>query len=200
MKRCQGIDEEQEDHMWTRLPQSREQRSSNMGAPRRSPYFYTVQLFQYERGRGCSAVSTLEITTVKFRLLILKIRTAVVSLDREDDNVGQEEQEIDEDKLDLVHSFCSGVFGSIVCDKAQKNTKLIHVRHKSIIDLKASSYILLTATVMINRPLDPYDLLSLSFGVSNELIAVLFFLNMLIMRPQTLINSSHHTWATIPSI
>ena len=112
-----------EDNVFTRLPQSREQISSNRGAPRshhssiRYNYFNT-------RDKECRAGSKLEITTVKFRLLAAKIRTARVSLDREDDIFGQEDQKLNEEKLNLVHLFGSGVNGSIVSDKAQKITSL----------------------------------------------------------------------------
>lgn len=46
-------------------------------------------------------------------------------------------------------------------DEAQKMKSEFTVTHKSLVDLHASSHILLTATPMINRPLDLAGLLTL---------------------------------------
>ena len=65
-----------------------------------------------------------------------------------------ENEEIDEKTLDQVHSLCLGIFDTIVADEAQKLKSPLTIGHKAVIDLHATYHLLLTATPMINRPLD----------------------------------------------
>lgn len=62
--------------------------------------------------------------------------------------------ELTEEELSLLHSFCPGVFDRVICDEAQKFKTINTQTHLSISASGAKTLNLLTATPMINRPVD----------------------------------------------
>ena len=69
--------------------------------------------------------------------------------------------EFDEDSLYQVHDLCPGLFDTIIADEAQKLKSPLTISHKAVVDLHATYHLFLTATPMINRPLDLLGLLSI---------------------------------------
>ena len=80
----------------------------------------------------------------------------------DDDVLGEDEEELlDADEVNRVHLYYPGIFARIIADEAQKLKSIAAVAHRSVLDLAARHYILLTATPMINRPMDLVGLLAL---------------------------------------
>ena len=67
----------------------------------------------------------------------------------------------DADDMNRVHLYYPGIFARIIADEAQKLKSIATVAHRSVSDLGARHHVLLTATSMINRPIDLIGLLAL---------------------------------------
>ena len=78
-----------------------------------------------------------------------------------DDAIDEDESNLDKEQVNALHSFFRSVFGMIIGDEAQKLKSTLSMTHKSVHDMQADYHLLLTATPMINRPLDLRGLLSL---------------------------------------
>lgn len=74
-----------------------------------------------------------------------------------------DEQDFDEDDLNRLHTFCLGIFHAIIADEAPKLKSPITMTSRSIKALGAPRHLLLTATPMVNRPLDLHGLLSVFY-------------------------------------
>ena len=101
-----------------------------------------------------------ELIAAKANAMLKKIRKTR-AMDNAEDNIEEDERELTEEDLNQVHSHCVGVFGNVIADEAQKLKSVRTVTHVPVSQLQARFYLLLTATPMINLPMDLHGLLSL---------------------------------------
>lgn len=70
---------------------------------------------------------------------------------------------LDAEILSMTRHGCLGVFGRVICEKAQKLKHLSTLAHKSVKELEAPLIDLLTVTPMLNKPNDLEGLLRLLY-------------------------------------
>ncbi|KAL8795802.1 MAG: hypothetical protein Q9182_007485 [Xanthomendoza sp. 2 TL-2023] len=81
----------------------------------------------------------------------------------DDDGLGPEDEE---ESFKHVLHLCGGVFGRVVCDEAQRVKHPSTLTHRSVKELEALFMVQLTATPIINRPVDLFGLLRLFWKAS----------------------------------
>ena len=72
----------------------------------------------------------------------------------DNDNDGSHDRVIPSEEAKSWESFCPGVFGRVICDEAQRLKNPFTHSHISVARLRAPILNFLTATPMINRPID----------------------------------------------
>lgn len=72
-----------------------------------------------------------------------------------------DEKELSEEVLNRLKSFCTDLFDRVICNEAHKLKAHRTKTHRAIKLLNARCRVLLSATPMINRPLDLVGLMSL---------------------------------------
>ena len=93
--------------------------------------------------------------------MLQRIKKARRPAGTEDDDPGEgDRHELDDEALNRIKTFAEGVFGTIIADEAHKLESTRTITLRSVLVVKANVHILLTATPMMNRPLDFLGLLS----------------------------------------